>query len=122
MVYPTQINIPAQQPPPPEPALLSTCRRIRKEARGIYYGENIFLFHIQSFDATILCRFIDRSRAHNETSRRATFSGSPNWSNLMDWLKFTHDTGEAGSGASSVHARKTRTLVLRLCAWISLGG
>lgn len=83
----------------PEPALLLTCKAVRKEAIGVFYSENRFLAVIRSFDpATLLLLrrkneiLWSRYGCQIHLQVRQFIDGSRRWRNLLSWLKDHHST------------------------------
>lgn len=87
LVQDAEIRIAPSHSPPPEPALLSTCRQVRGEARNIYYQDNTFLFGVSDFDAAMLVTFESRSRTHRRANHSLALGGGPNWANLKAWIR-----------------------------------
>ncbi|KAI5367999.1 hypothetical protein Slin15195_G031330 [Septoria linicola] len=84
---------------PGEPSLLRVCKRVRNEASSIYYAENNFDLQIQRFNGADLQPFIRQSSRYEHllnidhpkhTNISMLFSGSPNWDNLVAWIKSNH--------------------------------
>ncbi|KAK5127508.1 hypothetical protein LTR85_006847 [Meristemomyces frigidus] len=89
---------------PPEPGLLSVCKQIRKEASGLYYRENLFLFSVRDFDASLYVLWCSASKLRKQCHQRFLTSGSNNWSNLLAWLEayYHKRCRSVGGGAPSV--------------------
>ena len=83
----------------PEPALLFTCRTIRREAIGIFYSENTFDAAMDSYSPsmpTFLLTKDEKLRAKYECrilSLTLTAQGPKRWKNLLSWLKQVHAGG-----------------------------
>lgn len=93
----------------PEPALLSTCRQIRREAMGIFYSENIFAFTVTSYSPKMpmftLKKMVSLRKRYGISiaeRTRATFQGPPRWNNLLSWIKAVHET-PCGSTTITAH-------------------
>lgn len=78
------------------PALLSTCRQLRKEASPIFQQENKFVLDVDSFQMGLTLHHWLR---HGNPSAGFSFEfrGKMNWSNLKLWLQKYHKH-EAYSG------------------------
>lgn len=82
----------------PEPALLSTCTQIRREARGIFYSENAIDGVIRSYSPSIPVFLAKKSIELTRTcglqlkDLRFIFQGPPRWKNLLSWLRAVHET------------------------------
>lgn len=79
-----------------QPALLSTCRRMRKEAIGVWYFSNSFHFTIVDCDAALLGAFCENIRNYDRESSRyatcdVTMSGTK-WNNLIEWCRSIWDS------------------------------
>ncbi|WPA98163.1 uncharacterized protein RHO25_002774 [Cercospora beticola] len=76
--------------------LLGVCQQIAAEATAIYYEENIFQSVVTDYDSQVmyaLCRHLTAMKQRGLSVRvQATFclnswSPTPNWNNLMTWIK-----------------------------------
>lgn len=67
----------------PEPALLSTCKLVRKEAIGLFYSENQFTIVVDNYHSALLVLKIQK-----EAALRSQYDCSINWS--------THRRAELG--------------------------
>ncbi|KAI5367235.1 hypothetical protein Slin15195_G023630 [Septoria linicola] len=77
------------------PALLSTCKQIRKEAAGIWLFENCLSICIDNCDSTLLSRFcalrLSLLPAHKGSNVNIyELSGGLDWPNLMRWCRKIH--------------------------------
>lgn len=81
-----------------EPALLSTCKQIRREARGVFYSENAITGVITSYSPATPVFLAKKSTELTRTcglqlkALRFTFQGPARWKNLLSWLKAVHQT------------------------------
>jgi hypothetical protein len=93
-----------------QPALLKTCKQIRREALSIFYNENRVSANIEDWNPEVKNACHDLW-AHHKLKWSAQFShyftGKPHWQNLIAWLEafFLEDM----KGISDV-VSKTRTL------------
>lgn len=97
------------------PALLQTCRLIRKESATIYFKENNFNFRIHSLDMTRTEEWVALSDLHANAKVSLGFRGQPKWENLLVWLEHfwedrwlgfsdpNNDEQEISNGGSVVH-------------------
>ena len=76
---------------PEEPGLLRVNRQIRKEAQDIYYGDNLFKFHLFDYAATIFIRWFGSSETRAACRWETGYHGRNDWANLHTWLKATYD-------------------------------
>lgn len=80
----------------PEPALLMTCKRIRKEAMCIYYASNTAVLESIAFDAAAERLYFRKYEVllTDHDFELATpgmkFAGPPNWTNLKGRLRSYH--------------------------------
>lgn len=85
----------------PEPALLSTCAQIRREAIGIFYSNNDFQAMITSYSPSmakfLMPKLSNLNSMHNcgpPVMRLVGYrQGHPKWKNLVAWLKWIHKAG-----------------------------
>ncbi|KAF7192845.1 hypothetical protein HII31_05828 [Pseudocercospora fuligena] len=70
-----------------EPALLSVCRQIRSEARGIWFSENQFTFRVVDCDISLLLKSFAWVQDVPGKTPLFKLRGRPNWANLMAWCK-----------------------------------
>ncbi|EME81044.1 uncharacterized protein MYCFIDRAFT_76980 [Pseudocercospora fijiensis CIRAD86] len=73
-----------------QPALLRTCKTIRREATGIYYCKNTFEFECENFDSSIPLNFWRyTSKFYDQSKLRANIScrDCEAWPNFLNWLK-----------------------------------
>ncbi|KAK5127348.1 hypothetical protein LTR85_006687 [Meristemomyces frigidus] len=87
------IRIEAPNHIPLPPALLQTCRQIRRECRGIFLKENEFMFDINDNDATLYIRWCRHFSASKDVSTTFDIEPSKNWPNALVWMKavFHHE-------------------------------
>ncbi|SMY19249.1 unnamed protein product [Zymoseptoria tritici ST99CH_1A5] len=76
-----------------EPALLSTCRKIREETRDMWYRQNKFHTRIQDCDFRMVERwFVHAYRkeqpAPGKSNVRTPCIGEAHWKNLMSWCNY----------------------------------
>lgn len=67
-----------------------TSRQIRREARGIYYGENRFTIKVKDYEGAPFTNFIrqhDFATLGEPATLKILMTGQPNWTNLLAWLK-----------------------------------
>lgn len=95
----------------PEPALLSTCKAIRKEAIGMFYCQNKIYVKIQPFEVTAFMLW--------QTKRKLLFqiyglevapptyerTGRREWANLMTWMRLHHADRMAAPSARSAQQK-----------------
>ncbi|KAK3714163.1 hypothetical protein LTR37_007965 [Vermiconidia calcicola] len=96
---------------PPEPALLSASKKIRREAADIYYKENSFVLVVHDNDGTIVEKWLQSSKNRKRCNLQYNIRKSTNWKNLHTWLEgFYHGRtdgtapGKRLDGAQSVNA------------------
>lgn len=97
----------------PEPALLLTCKIIRKEAIGIFYAENEFVLVIRAFNPApllLLSRKEKMLAASHGYGIPNVYQGVDSmiyyvrrWVNLLSWLRY-HHTGEASALLEMSHS------------------
>lgn len=81
----------------PEPALLLTCKEVRREAIGIFYSVNTVRLMVVSYSPA-MPTFIFRKQAavraqydcEITTAVRIFELGPPRWRNLLSWLRLCH--------------------------------
>lgn len=84
----------------PEPALLMTCKIIRREAIAVFYSENFFRVIIESFSPStamlIARKEATLSKRYNCTIQDAgaQHEGPRSWRNMVSFLRFLHEHGE----------------------------
>lgn len=83
-----------------QPAVLKTCKQIRREALGLFYFENKFCATIHDWDPSVKDKFSRLMTKYNTKSPQLChwFSGDPNWSNLLEWLRAVHEARIGGIG------------------------
>lgn len=92
------------------PPLLSTCKKIRKEARSIFYYENTFAVEVYDFDTIIFHHFMrslkERSSGFHEQPSAVLNPRStrPHWPNMLRWLELDH-AGEIAAGLPTARER-----------------
>ena len=80
----------------PEPALLLTCKKTRREGGEICYMENTFQLLVLNYDSRTVMRWASKMRVirtNFETTLQPfsiTTHGQPNWQNLRLWLQRYH--------------------------------
>jgi len=75
----------------PEPGLLETCRRVRAEAKGIFYLENTFNVSFNEYDPTQILRVIARKHQVGKLPKSHFATDfKPKWTNLVRWLWLCH--------------------------------
>ena len=79
----------------PEPALLSTCKAIRKEAIGIFYATNKFKLDIHAFDTAVYDLFARKDKTLSSYVCRVGIvrmvpDRQRHWRNLLRWLERHH--------------------------------
>lgn len=100
----------------PEPALLMTCKKIRKEAICIYYANNTAVLESISFDAAaerLFFRKYEVLLAHYDfelATPGMKFLGPPNWTNLKARLQSYHG-GHSFVASSDEKLPPTLTIV-----------
>lgn len=78
----------------PEPALLATCKSIRREAIAVYYDNN---FHSVDSNAIELFESKRRALLESHNIRLTCFNIIPlvddpmDWSDVMQWMKLWYD-------------------------------
>lgn len=83
----------------PEPGLLTSYKQIRREACSIFYLENRLYLLIPNYNATYAMKMEQKIAAlhkRRDVTAKITFSGTvhpktPNWKNLVDWCRMTHE-------------------------------
>jgi hypothetical protein len=81
-----------------EPALLFTCKEIRRNAIKIFYLVNVLCLHIYSFSPSTVMYTHKKDatlrRQYNCKIKTITgeIRGPRSWSNLISWLRYTHGT------------------------------
>ena len=99
LVESRNFDIQRSSTPPKEPDLLWTCRQIRKEAYGVYYGENKFIFHVVRCDAAHYIKWCSLSRDRLSVDGvYFKLTGAGQWSNLQLWLKAFYEKRCTGVG------------------------
>lgn len=86
------------------PALLCTCRQIRKEASGIYYTANLFHVNATDLDFTLCFRLcsqanaITMSNVKDQTLRAEVYGtvGTGSWPSVLKACKAVHQTRGRG--------------------------
>ncbi|KAF7186355.1 hypothetical protein HII31_12286 [Pseudocercospora fuligena] len=89
-----------------KPALLQTCKEVRREAFSIFYYENQFGIEVPDYDIAIPMKFMDslnqiwrlprshslriKVRQDKITAHYLQISSRPNWSNLMTQMRVYH--------------------------------
>lgn len=71
---------------PGEPALLSACRRIRREAGTLYYSSNTFELKLESYNGAAFVPWARQARKFFTGRRQPiefVFDRMPNWDNLV---------------------------------------
>lgn len=93
LIKPKTIDIDQSKWPTHQPALLKTCKQIRREALGVFYFENKFCARIYDWDPVVKDRFSRLMVAYNTKCPQLShsFKGSPNWTNLLEWLRAVHE-------------------------------
>lgn len=70
-----------------QPALLKTCRQIRREAGTIYYGSNEFDICLERYNGAAFVPFARQARRfdtrYQEQSIRFIFDFNPDWDNVV---------------------------------------
>lgn len=80
----------------PEPALLSTCKAIRKEVIGMFYCQNELHLNIEPFEVTVLMLWHQKRTILFQASgvevgaTRMVKTGRRKWVNLMTWMRLQH--------------------------------
>jgi hypothetical protein len=92
-----------------QPAFVRTCKQIRIEALRLFYAENKITTNIHDWNPIVKVRCSELLASHKMRSHHLYhyFTGSPNWENLLAWLKGVFE-GKIGGISSCVG--KTRTL------------
>ena len=72
---------------PGQPALLSTCRKIRREAGTLYYGKNVFSLKIERYNGAAFAPFARQAHKFDVYRQMQTikfrFDLEPDWDNLV---------------------------------------
>jgi hypothetical protein len=92
-----------------QPALLRTCKQVRIEALRLFYIENKITTNIHDWDPVVKVRCSQLLASHKIKSHHLYhyFTGGPNWTNLLAWLKAVFE-GKIGGISSCLG--KTRTV------------
>lgn len=83
-----------------EPALLTTCKEIRKEAIAIFHMENVFDVEVSDFEIVNVLKWEkivsaavgngDNFKAAQDKTRYVGATDNPNWTNFHRWIKEYH--------------------------------
>lgn len=113
LIKPKSIDIDKIKWPTHQPALLKTCKQIRREALGLFYFENRFCARIDDWDPVVKDRFSRLMVTYNTKSPQLShcFKGDPSWPNLLKWLRAVY---ERRVGGISDCIGKERTLERKL--------
>ena len=84
-----------------EPALLLACKQSRREAMGIFYGENEFIIQHPNYDGSTPVKWTRKARSIKAQCKvqmncmgycaPGSSTGTPHWATLLLWLKRYHD-------------------------------
>lgn len=110
----------------PEPALLTTCKTIRREAIGIHYSTSSFTIEIYDYHpaAAVLWRrkweslekqYGVKERCFDSDHQLYTsYAGHENWKNLKLWLQFAHEGMCGAPGEMDIEHKAEKRLIYAL--------
>lgn len=102
---------------PPEPPILGVNRKFRGEASSIFYEENVFLWHIENFDASLLCKWSKQYYHRGKMTINIINEGKPTWSNLLSWLRAYYRCQVCGlAGPGETGTNMARSSAVSLCS------
>lgn len=80
------VHVAADQPIPPDPSILRTCRLIRREALDVYCASEYLTLEVRDCDVTKAAKWLASARHHRECEYGWYLTGQPNWTNILIWL------------------------------------